>query len=78
MVGRGRPPLDYEPVIIQIGDLRLHPEHDADLIEFFTRVPRRQRISAIKAGLRSGGLPNVAAELKNEDAELTEAAGDFL
>jgi len=78
MAQRGRPPLDYEPVIIQIGDLRLHPEHDADLIAFFARVPRRQRIIAIKAVMRTGGLTAIAANLKDEDAELTDAAGDFL
>lgn len=74
----GRPPLDYEPVIFQIGELRFHPDHDADLIAFFSRVPRRQRPAAIKAGLRSGGLSEVVKNLKSDDDELTDAAGDFI
>lgn len=78
MAQRGRPCNDYEPVIIQIGDLRLHPQHDADLIAAFSRVPRRQRIGFIKAALRTGGLTAVVEDLKNEDDELTDAAGGFL
>ena len=78
MAQRGRPPLDYEPVIIQIGDFHLHPVHDADLIAYRQKFPPRKRQAAVKAAMRAGGLTAVEADLKNEDEALTEAAGDFL
>lgn len=74
----GRPPLDYKPVIIQIGDLRLHPVHDADLIDYLAKVPPRQRVRAIKAAMRAGGLTAAAVDLHADDDELTDAAGDFI
>ena len=75
---RGRPPLDYTPVVIQIGDFHLHPSDDADLIALLRPVPRGQRIKAIKAALRSGGLPTSADEKPTADDDLTTAAGEFL
>ena len=75
---RGRPPLDYTPVIIQVGDFHLHPIDDADLIALLHPVPRGQCIKAIKAALRSGGLPTSADEKPTADDDLTTAAGEFL
>lgn len=74
----GRPPLDYTPVIFQIGDLRLHPVHDADLIDYLAKVPPRQRVRAIKSAMRAGGLASAAADLHSDDDELTDAASDFI
>ena len=74
----GRPPLDYEPVIIGVGDFHLHPVHDADLIIYLQKFPPRKRQAAVKAAMRAGGLAAVEADLKNADDELTEAAGNFL
>lgn len=74
----GRPPLDYTPVVIGIGDFHLHPEHDADLIAYLSKFPPRKRQAAVKAAMRAGGLAAVESDLKNEDEALTEAAGDFL
>lgn len=75
----GRPPLDYTPVIFQIGDLRLHPEYDADLIAFLSKVPSRHRIKAIKSAMRLGGLAAAApTDLANNDDDLNEAAGGFI
>lgn len=76
--GRGRPPLDYTPVVIQIGDFRLHPEHDADLIDYLARFPPRKRQAAVKAAMRAGGLAAAAADLQSDDDELTDAAGGFI
>ncbi len=78
MAQRGRPPLDYEPVIIGVGDFHLHPVHDADLIAYLQKFPRRKRQAAVKAAMRAGGLAAVESDLKNEDEELTEAAGGFI
>lgn len=75
---RGRPPLDYTPVVIQVGDFHLHPIDDADLIALLRPVPRGQRVKAIKAALRSGGLPTSADGLPTADDDLTTAAGEFL
>jgi hypothetical protein len=76
---RGRPPLDYTPIVIQIGDFHLHPIEDADLIALLRPVPRGQRVKAIKAALRSGGTrPPNADGLAAADDDLTTAAGDFL
>ena len=79
MARRGRPPLDYTPIVIQIGDFHLHPIEDADLIALLRPVPRGQRVKAIKAAIRSGGarLQNTD-ELPTADDELTTAAGEFL
>jgi len=79
MKRRGRPPLDYTPVVIQVGDFHLHPIDDADLIAQLRPVPRGQRIKAIKAALRARGtrLPN-ADEKPTADDDLTTAAGEFL
>lgn len=76
---RGRPPLDYTPIVIQIGDFHLHPIEDADLIALLRPVPRGQRIKTIKAAIRSGGArPPNADGLPTADDDLTTAAGDFL
>ena len=64
--------------MIQIGDFHLHPIEDADLIALLRSVPRGQRIKAIKAALRSGGLPTSADGLPTADDDLTTAAGEFL
>jgi hypothetical protein len=74
----GRPPLDYTPVIFQIGDLRLHPEHDADLIAYLSNVKPRHRIQAIKSAMRAGSLAAVAPDQNSDDEDLTDAASAFI
>ena len=56
----------------------MHPIEDADLIALLRPVPRGQRVKAIKAALRSGGLPTSANGLPTADDDLTTAAGEFL
>lgn len=54
---RGRPPLSEKVQEIHI-HLRLRVESDADLIEFFARIPPKMRATKLKIALRAGGIQN--------------------
>ena len=55
MSTRGRPKSPDRSVRIVLSGW-LHPEYDADIIAWLNSVPRGQRMSALKAALRNGGL----------------------
>ncbi len=75
-VRRGRPARDYEPVEIFVKFV-LHPEHDADLVDFFAAVPARRRAAAVKAAMRSGNIQTAALDDSDDDA-MGAAFGSFL
>lgn len=50
----------------------LRPGEDDDLIRFFADLPPRQRATAVKVALRSGGMARVAVEDLPDDTALTD------
>lgn len=65
-----RPARDYEPVDINV-KLRLHPEHDADLIRWFDGLDG-SRAQAVIAALRTGGAGLIDVDV--ETAVVDDAA----
>jgi hypothetical protein len=70
--GAGRPPLERQPVIINV-KIMLYPGHDDDLIAVMAQVPARQRATAVKSMMRSGKL--IVSQTANgpDDSELDDA-----
>ena len=59
-------------------NLTLREGEDDDLIAFFSKIPARQRVVAVKMALRSGTLPiGIMAELP-DDEELADALDELL
>jgi len=72
---RGRPKYP-KPVISIWVHLRLHPDEDDDLLNFFSQIPMRQRASAIKIALRIGGIPSSQKAADTQD-DLSESTDNF-
>ncbi|MCB8942524.1 MAG: hypothetical protein H6658_01990 [Ardenticatenaceae bacterium] len=72
-----RPELDYEPVTINI-KLRLHPEHDADLLAWFNNLPERGRATAVITRLRTGKAPMAESAIGMSDDDVTNALASLL
>lgn len=67
----GRPPLDHPPMVVQV-KLRLYPDLDQDLIEWFEELPDRYRAAYVKSALRNGAGSVTLADLPGE-AEMIDA-----
>jgi hypothetical protein len=65
-MARRRLAVEDRPVVVQV-KLSLHPTGDADLIEFFARVPARLRAATVMAALRSGGMKVAVANLPSDE-----------
>jgi hypothetical protein len=70
-----RPRLPAPSLLISV-KFHLRPGEDDDLIHFFADLPPRQRATALKVALRSGGMARVAAEGLPDDAAVTDALLD--
>jgi hypothetical protein len=67
---RGRRPNAIRSVRISLTGW-LNPEFDADILAWLVSIPKGQRINALKAALRSGGLGQGKPEAASiEDAQL--------
>jgi hypothetical protein len=66
------------PVPSRLVNVKFHlrPGEDDDFIHFFADLPPRQRATALKVALRSGGMARVAADGLPDDATLTDALLD--
>lgn len=69
--------LPTPPVLVNV-KLHLRPDTDADLLAFFAGIPAYRRAGAVKAALRAGGLPAVAAAELADDGELLDQAARLL
>ena len=58
--------LEQRPIIVQV-KLSLRPGEDDDLITFFSQVPERLRVAAVKQALRSGGMSVQLDNLPSDD-----------
>ena len=72
-----RPKLDCQVRRFYI-NLTLREGEDDDLIAFFTHIPERQRVKAIKLALRTGNLTTLQRDIDAEDATLVDALDDLL
>ena len=67
MSTRGRPRNTSASIHVAIAGW-LHPEHDADILDWLNSIPKGQRLNALKTALRSGGSilstnsPNAATQ----------------
>ena len=73
---RGRTPNAIRSVRIVLSGW-LHPEFDADILAWLASIPKGQRMNALKAALRSGGLGQAKSDaLPSEDTH--QAAEEIL
>ncbi len=73
---RGRTPNAVRTVRVVLSGW-LHPEFDADILDWLRSIPKGQRMNAFKTALRSGGMMTHSAPASNtEDAQ--QAAEDIL
>ncbi len=69
MSRRGRPRNSQPSIHFAIAGW-LHPEYDADIIAWLNAIPKGERMSALKAALRNGGL---GPGTKSDNGELNHA-----
>ena len=69
MSQRGRPRNSRPSIRFAIAGW-LHPEYDADIIAWLNAIPKGERMSALKAALRSGGL---RLDTNSDNGELNQA-----
>jgi hypothetical protein len=77
MSQRGRPKNPSASVHVAIAGW-LHPEYDADILEWLNTIPKGQRMNAFKAALRNGGLGLEQRFKLDEPDEAQTAADDIL
>lgn len=73
----GRPRLDANVHRFHI-NLTLREGEDDDLITFFSTIPGRRRVAAVKMALRSGNMQLAMAADLPEDEELADALDELL
>lgn len=76
-MARGRPVSNTQRWEFQV-HLRLQAGEDDDLITFFRQIPTRQRVSAIKSAMRSGGMTTNLLSDTISDDECLSSLDDFL
>jgi len=76
-MARGRPVSNTQRWEFQV-HLRLQAGDDDDLIAFFSQIPARQRVAAIKSALRSGGMTTTFIQNNTSDDEMLSSLDDFL
>ncbi len=76
MNARGRP-RHLQPSIRMVLSGWLHPENDADILQWWQAIPKGQHMRAFKTALRSGGL-DLSGKEPIQTEEMTEALEDFL
>ncbi len=74
---RGRP-ANPQPSIRIVLSGWLHPERDADILAWWTAIPKGQRMAAFKTALRSGGMASETLEAAGDLQEATQDADDIL
>lgn len=65
----GRP--KRETIVVMI-KLRLHPDEDDDLIDFFASLPARGRARAVITALRTGNISQVLVDEGLDDDQMAE------
>jgi len=73
---RGRTPNPVRSVRVVLSGW-LHPEYDADILAWLAAIPKGQRMNALKAALRSGGMLRSDAPVAQED-DVLQAANEIL
>lgn len=73
---RGRPTLAQPSICIPVL-LRLRPEEDADLIQFFDSLPPRRRAVMLKSALR-GGIQNFSDAGVTSETDLQDLTDNLL
>lgn len=73
----GRPRLDVNVHRFHV-NLTLREGEDDDLITFFSSIPDRHRVAAIKMALRSGNMQLAMATDLPDDEELADALDELL
>ena len=71
-----RPKLNCQVLRFYI-NLTLREGEDDDLIDFFERIPERQRVKAIKLALRTGDLATLQQDIDADDDSLVDALDDL-
>lgn len=73
----GRPRLDVNVYRFHI-NLTLRKGEDDDLITFFSTIPSRRRVAAVKMALRSGNMQLAMTADLPDDEELADALDELL
>jgi hypothetical protein len=76
-MSRGRPRNPLPSVHVAIAGW-LHPEYDADILAWLEAIPKGQRMNALKATLRSGGLGLDSLPEDGSQSEVQSAADEIL